>query len=300
MDPARALATLGGAARWDDLLKVGVTEWSLRRARETGAVIMLCRGTYALPATSPARVAAASLRGQVSCVSACAEWKLRQLDPPEAVHIAVPRGRHITGERLERLGLAEVHRGSGYVAGGSQLSLRDALDTSALCTTPLQQLVMVDAALESGRLAPAEIGLFRCGDAPRRTWLARTANAGAMSVSESVARASLEAAGFRARIQVRRRGVGDIDIAVGKRFFIEVDGFEEHSKWSQFSKDRRRDRQVSAERDWTLRYTYWDVVEDPRWFVYDVARIIRKPVQRRFEARIAWLTARPPTALNRI
>ena len=121
-----------------------------------------------------------------------------------------------------------------------------------------------------------------------------------MSVSETVARASLQAAGLRPRVQEPRPGVGAVDLAVGTRFLIEIDGFEEHSKWGQFTKDRRRDREVSAVRDWTLRYTYWDVVEDPRWFVYDVSRIVRIPVQKWFEARMVWLTTTPATALNRI
>ena len=159
---------------------------------------------------------------------------------------------------------------------------------------------MVDAALEGRLIRPSALRQFRCGPQDRRAWLANSANGGAMSVSETVARASLQAAGLRPRVQEPRPGVGAVDLAVGTRFLIEIDGFEEHSKWGQFTKDRRRDREVSAVRDWTLRYTYWDVVEDPRWFVYDVSRIVRIPVQKWFEARMVWLTTTPATALNRI
>lgn len=300
MDPAVALAKLGGSARWADLLAMDVTEWALGRAREAGRVVMPVRGAYALPNTDPASVAATVLRGQVTCVSACSRLGLRRLNPPQEIHIAIPGNRHIRDSRLEALHLPGVHRGEAWHAGRRVLTLAQALDTAALCTTPLEQLVMVDAALERGYLDHSELKYFTCGSEARRAWLMRLADGAIMSVSESVAHATLVAAGLHPRVQVGRRDVGTLDFAVGTRHFIEVDGFDEHSKWDQFTKDRRRDRAVAATRDWTLRYTYWDVVEDPRWFAHDVARILRVPVQRRFEARIAWLTARPSTALNRI
>jgi len=300
MDITAALARLGGAARWDELVGRGVTEWALSRARADGRVVSPVRGTYALPGADAAQVAAAALRGQITCVSACAHWRIRQLEPPQGVHIAVPDNRHVADHRLASLGLPGIHRGLPWSEGERVASLEQALDASALCTTPLQQLVMVDAALEARLVNRDAVSDFRCGTARRRRWLSHTANGGAMSVSESVARATLVAAGFQPGVQVPREGVGALDLAVGKRHFVEVDGFEEHSKWTQFSKDRRRDREVSAARDWTLRYTYWDVVEDPRWFARDVSRIIRVPVSPRFEARIVWLTALPSTALNRI
>jgi hypothetical protein len=300
MQAVEALSQMGGVARWHELQSSGVSARELRRATAAGHVIAPDRGTYALRHVPQAHVAAVALRGQVTCLTACAELKLRQLHPPEAIHIGIPANRHLKPRRLERLGLSDVHRGVMWVPGQRVVSIRDALDTSAMCATPLQQLVMLDAALEAGLIQHPELMFFRCGDAKRREWLRMNANGGAMSVSETVARAALVAAGLKPRVQVGRPGVGTLDLAVGKRFFIEVDGFEEHSKWGQFSKDRRRDREVSAARDWTLRYTYWDVVEDPMWFVHDVARIVRIPLHTRFEARMAWLMAKPATALNRI
>ena len=291
---------MGGVARWHELKHHGVSEWGLRCAKQAGRITSPDPGTYALPNAPSARVAAVALLGQVTCVTACSAWKLRQLDPPDAIHIAVPGNRHVAPGRLERLGLVGVHRGAMWLPDQRALSVRDALDTSAMCATPLQQLVMVDAALEAGLIQYPELLFFRCGRAKRREWLRRSANGGAMSVSETVARAALAAAGYKPRVQVRRPGIGILDLAVGKRFYIEVDGFEEHSKWGQFTKDRRRDREVSAGRDWTLRYTYWDAVEDPWWFVRDVSRIIREPIGKRFEARMAWLMATPDTALTRI
>ena len=300
MQPETALARLGGAARRIDVINAGVGPKVLRAARESGRVVVPVRGTYALPLASRETVAVAALRGQLCCVSACSTWGIRQLTEPKFPHIAVPPNRHLRPDRLAKLNIPDVHRGVAFVANTRTLPVREALDTAALCTTPLEQLVMVDAALESGLLEYPELAFFRCGTDARRKWLARTANGRAMSVSESVARVVLGAGGLRPRVQVSRAGVGALDLAVGTRHFVEIDGFKDHSKYPQFKKDRLRDREVSAARDWTLRYTYWDVVEDPRWFVRDVARIVRQPVHLRFEARMAWLTAAPQTTLNPI
>ena len=297
MDPERALRELGGAGRGEEVLAAGVGWPALRAATRGGIVLRPAYGTYAIPGTPQAIVAAASLRGQVSCVSACAWWGLRQISEPSAVHIAVPQTRSLQAGRVRALGLRGVHHTCSPDLAARVERVVTAVDHAAWCTTPLEQLVLLDSALEFGRIEPHQLSELVTGADARRAWLHANASRRSQSVSETVARAALSAAGLRPTEQVHHDGVGTVDLGVGRRYSIEIDGFEHHGTKSAFAEDRRRDRAMAAKRRWTLRYTYWDVVRDPRAFAMDVAEIVGVRIHARFNARMDWMMRRPPGAL---
>jgi hypothetical protein len=113
------------------------------------------------------------------------------------------------------------------------------------------------------------------------------------SPPETVARAVLDAAGLHPVAQEEHDGVGHIDLGVGGRHGIEIDGWDPHSTREAFAEDRRRDREMAAHGKWSLRFTYWGVMRDPRAFALDVARITGLSVDARFDSRMAWLMAVP-------
>lgn len=299
MDPQTALLDAGGAARRGVLLAAGVSKRALSAAVSDGSVVSPAPGTYALHNTEPGIVAATALRGQLACVSACEWWGLRRWHAPDAIHIAVPSSRHVQEDRLRALGLRGVHRLDPEVPSATVESVSEAIDHAALCNAPLEQLVIVDSALNTKRVSKAELAWLSSGTSKRRKWIVANANSGAASVPETVARAVLTAAGFMPEVQAGRPGVGRVDLQLRKRYVLEVDGWESHSSKEAFAEDRRRDREVAAARDWTLRFTYWDVMRDPLVFAAEVARIVRTPLSPRFAARMRWMTARPAGHLNR-
>jgi very-short-patch-repair endonuclease len=299
MDPRSALRTLGGAARRDAVIAAGVTGDDLRAALMRGEVMRPHFGTYALPGVPRDLVVAASMRGQLACVSACAWWGLKSIATPDAPHVLVPLDRHPRPERLSRLRLQGVHRDEAFVPGRNVQPIDIAIDHAAWCTTPLEQLVIVNSALYSRRIDPLEVPQFTKGSTRRLEWLRWHATGLTQSVPENVAFAALKAAGLNPRPQASRDRVGAVDFAVGARHVVEIDGYETHSEKAQFAEDRRRDREISAMRNWSLRYTYWDVMDDPLGFALDVARVIGRPAHNRLQARIRWMTTLPDGHLNR-
>jgi|GEM_PF-385156 len=299
VDPVRALDTCHGAARRDALFARGVTARALRNAVTSGKVILPVRGTYALPAAPADVVAAAALRGQVTCLSACERWGIPCLAHPKVPHIAVPADRHILDPRLDALRLPGVHRLTHCDLSTPIASAFDAIDAAAFCTSPLGQLVLIEGALDRNLMVLADLNRLTVGDARRLRWLRSNARLGAQSVSETVARMALVAGGMKPTIQVQRMRVGRVDMTVGTRHVVEIDGFAFHSSREAFREDRRRDREIAADGDWSLRFTYADVTEDPRKFVSEVARITGFRIHTRFDARMRWMLARPADHLNR-
>lgn len=299
MDPVRAIAELGGGARAVDILRRGVTWPELRAAVATGRVLRPALGTYVTPLLDRERTAAAALRGHVGCVSACGWWGVKSVRPPDALHLVFPTNRGVAHERIRPFGMLGVHREADYACDGLVECLDTAVDHAARCTRPIEQLVLVESAMKLGKLDPLAPSAFACGSDRRRAWLLQLAAPTSQSVPESVAKAVLDAAGFRPRAQDPHDGVGHVDLGVGVRHGVEVDGWDTHGTKEAFAEDRRRDREMAARKKWPLRYTYADVMRDPRAFGLDVSRVIGVPVDVRFDKRMQWLMGMPPGHLNR-
>jgi hypothetical protein len=299
VDPLVALVELGGGAHSDALFRMGVSWSDLRAAVGVGQVLRPSTGTYVLPQLDRARVAAAIVRGQLGCVSACQWWGVKSVAGPDAIHLVVPRDRHVKRARWGPLGVLGVHREVEHGGEGLIESLDLAVDHAARCTRPIEQLVIVESAMKQGKLDPNAAYEFRTGDAGRLAWLRRMASRSSHSVPESVARAVLDAAGLKPRPQDPHDGVGHIDLGIGSKHCVEIDGWDTHGNKVAFAEDRRRDRELAALKKWPLRYTYPDVMTDPRAFGLDVARVIGVQVSAKFDERMRWLMAVPAGHLNR-
>lgn len=92
--------------------------------------------------------------------------------------------------------------------------------------------------------------------------------------TESLARYRLQSKQVKVRSQVSIPGVGRVDLLVGNRSIIEVDGEEFHHSSEQFHRDRERDMEALRLGYLTLRLTYRHVVHDwthrrrPSWRSY--------------------------------
>lgn len=261
-----ALAASGGTARWLDLVAAGVPGPALTRAVAKGRVDRPHRGCYALPGTPRATVLATVFRGQLSCVTWAASVGLPVEVRPTLVHLAVPESRGLGLARLRPDAEVVLHR----VGVWPQEFRWTHLDVASLCTTPIQQLALVDAALARGELTRADLATFRYGDQRRRRWLVRAADARAQSLGETYLRVALREAGLRVVPQARIGSVGAVDLLVEDGLVVEVDGFAYHSDSSAFAADRIRDRDLALAGFVTARFTHAEVVESLPEVVGDV------------------------------
>jgi len=285
----RALDEAGGAARRSDLLRAGVPERSMARAVKEERVLAVGHGTYALPWAAREVALATLFRAQIGCVSACDHWGLPLWGRHNSTHLVVPR--HRSASRRDPGELAEVtlHRTSWPLPGSVWVPVTSAIDQAAWCTTPVEQLVLVDAALHSQLLLPGDVAHFGAGTARRRAWLRRMASSAAESPLETVARAGLAAAGMAVQEQVVVRGVGRVDFVVEDAVAVEVDGWEYHQGREAFERDRARDRGMLARGKPVMRFTSHEVRGDLAAVARQVAQIVGKEPRRDLDRRLAWM-----------
>ncbi len=255
MDPLRALDEAGGAARFSELRRAGVSEHAIRRAVASDQVLAVGFGTFALP-WAPREVALASLfRAQIGCVTACDHWDLPLWGTHHGTHLVVPRHRSASRRDPHELAEAVLHRSSMPMGADPWAPAASAIDQAAWCTSPLEQLVILDAALQRRLLLPRDVGHFGAGTARRRAWLRRMASGVAESPLETVARVGFVTAGLAVSEQVVVRGVGRVDFVVEEAVAVEVDGWEFHQSRDAFERDRARDRALLAGGMPVLRFT---------------------------------------------
>ncbi|HEU4330110.1 MAG TPA: hypothetical protein VFR40_03275, partial [Lapillicoccus sp.] len=99
-DSVLVLTRLGGVATWRALRR-GSSWREIRQALDTGGVVRVNRGRYALPLADEARVAGARLTGTVSHTSAAVHWGWAVARTPAEPHVTVSPRRHIAAARRE-------------------------------------------------------------------------------------------------------------------------------------------------------------------------------------------------------
>ncbi len=272
MDVVEVLNRLGGFATAQQLVEL-TSRARVRRACEHGEIVRLTRGSYALPTADHALSAAAALSGVVSHLSAAAYWGWAVKTPPTQPDVTVPAKRRVTADRrngvtLHWRDLSPIDR-----AGPVTSPLRTVLD----CARDLpfdEALAVADSALRSGRLS--RDGLMTAAEtAPSRgrqrcLRVARHADARAANPFESVLRAlAHDVAGLDLVPQVEL----DLDVLrcrpdlVDRRRKVvaEAESWEFHGHRSALRKDCRR-YTVLALHGWlVLRFSWEDVMFQPRF-----------------------------------
>jgi len=288
VDVVRALDDLGGAAHRTELFRAGVPERALRRSAVEGRIKRVGHGTYALPWAPPEAALAALFRAHIGCVSACKHWGLPIWEDHDRPHLVVPRHRSFSRRDQRECSQVEVHYTSAPMPAGTWVPVAQAIDQAGWCTSPVGQLVLVDAALHAGVLFPGDLAHFEVRAARRRSWLRRNASDRAESPLETVARLAFVTAGFAVREQVTMPGVGRVDFVVEDTVVVEVDGWEFHRDRSAFEHDRARDRLSLARGMPVMRFTARELRADPYAVVRQVADVCGRAVRRDTERRLAW------------
>lgn len=196
----------------------------------------------------PDLVAAVRAGGAVSCVSALRLRGAWTIDDG-ALHIRMRRGTTPTaGRGLRR------HWGDRPVLEPMDLA-RDGARCVARCLPFEQAVVAIDSALHLGLITLAEL---REGADVRMLRLIGLLDPRSESGLESLARVRLRRLRVRVRPQVRIPGVGRVDLLIGDRLILELDGEGFHD----FERDRSRDRRAAVLKYLTVRASYRQVMND--------------------------------------
>ncbi len=262
------LASWGGPATTAQLARAGFSRHRVAKAIDSGVVVRIRRGSYALPQDAGIYRSARELAGLLTCISAAPTYGLWILRPDRRLHLCVGhrptppgsvahgRSRHPRHPRLPVAGLADV------------------LIHAVHCLPELEALVMVQCAVGRGDISLAFL----------RAKLAGNRNARARSVldlviprADSLLEVLANTVFLRAGLHVRRHvqipGVGEVDFLVEGCLVVETDG-ETHLEPRQVKKDRKRNNATVVGGYLLLRFGYDDVVHHPARMVSEVKAVL--------------------------
>lgn len=270
------ISTLGGLAATFELRRRGWSKYHLGQAVAEGTIIRVRQGWYTNPEELAANIGAARVGGTVTCVSAAAQFGL-WVRPASGIHVSVvPNSARLrrADDKTKRLSAypdaASVVHWSTRHAPSSRFvaSARQVVRDMAWCQSPERVVAAVDSAIRANLLS-LDDWLADVASLPGRLRrLLVRVDPAAESWLESVLRFRLSMLGFSVRTQVHIAGVGRVDMILGSRLVIELDGWEFHRDRSAFEEDRRRDAQLVARGYLVLRFTFrqltrsWPSVRD--------------------------------------
>lgn len=259
MDPLTFLAGTGGIAHREAALSAGCRIPDLRRAARSGAVTVLRRQWLVTPAAPPELRAAAAAGGRLACVSVARRrgWWLPDLPPALHLHVS-PHAA--AGDRPPDA----VAHWSVPVAPAARFSLEesveDALRHVARCLPREEALVVWESAIRIEGLSLEAIRAVR--------WRAQDAQECAERVQglsdsglETLVVVRLSHWGVPVRQQVVLAG-HRVDILIGERLVVQIDGYAHHSSAAQRGRDVAHDAELRLRGYTVIRVTYAQIVYD--------------------------------------
>lgn len=298
MDAATACRARGGIATARDLTGADVTRRQLAAAVAAGSVIRLHAGLYGAPGTDLRLLHAARHGGRLACTDAL-RWHGVWVLPDSRLHVVLPRDGHPTPHECQDVVVR--HWGSLGATTAWVVPVFTALEQLGRCGTEEGFVVAVESALSRRSLSRGEVGDLRARLPVSRRTVLDFAGHRAESGLETLTRWRLQRRGIPSRQQVQLPLVGRVDLVIGDRLIVELDGREHHSSETAFSVDRRRDAAGAAQGFHTLRFSYaqvmhdWDSVEAAILTVVD-SGLHETAAGRRARAafRTDSMTRRPP------
>lgn len=226
------------AAQMTDVFKrsqLDVSDSQLRRLVASGRLERVCTGWYARPGANPDVVAARRFGGELTAHSLL---RTRGVWTPHSsqLHVRVepnaPGRRRAPGVRLYFLPKPVT----------AEEELLTAVWALALCSPLADVVIVLDSILERGLLDREVIERF-AETHPILLKAAGLMTGLSQSGGETLVRLCLVSHQVKFTLQVPIDGVGRVDILVGDRLVIEVDG-REHHLGDRFTADRVRDREL--------------------------------------------------------
>lgn len=255
MDVADWVRTNGGVVHRRDAERNGFTAYRLGIALRSGRLRALGRHWVAHPSADRLLILAATLGGRIACVAAARILGLWTLDV-DRPHIWVPPNSVVGARddlRLHRsIPLAPVRR-TALVE-----SVVDVLGHVATCLPFESGLVIWESALKQRVILPSAIAGIRWRSVVAQH-LAATAGLLSDSGLETMVVERLRALGLTVTQQAPLLG-HRVDVLVGHRLVIQVDGFEHDSSAADRARDNRHDARLRAAGFRVIRIGYAEIV----------------------------------------
>lgn len=263
MDPAEALAHLGGVSDRSSLLRL-TTRHELEEAVDARVISHTGRDSYALPSISKALKLAHASRGVLCLTSAAIALGWATKSEPARPQICYPKDRRLsTGWRRQ----VESHWAD-----------LDPAEVDGLCTGPGKTLEMCGRTLPFDEALAIADSALRHGEHAALAALANATGRGAGRLKRVVAAASplaanpfesvlraiaAEVPGLELRPQVRVRHYRPdlVDDALG--IIAEADSFEWHGSRSALHRDATRYNDLTTSGWLVLRFSWEQVMHDP-------------------------------------
>ncbi len=276
------LADNGGFARKSFLLKAGATEAQIKSAFQAGWIFRVRHGWYALPGRIREVEEAMRVGGILAASTAVSSYGVWTVGSRE-LHVSVrwnscrlraPMDCHRRLSADTDSGV-KIHwdQSQQHPAGGVfRVPLAEAILQLYRNRGEDEAVAAIDSALNKRLISLPQLSSAGVPDA-----LLTLADPRAESGIESMTRIRLGRVGIRSQSQVEVLGIGRVDLVVGDRLVLELDGQEYHSGPVAFAADRDRDAKLAALGFVVLRFSYWQVVHD--WAAVEAA--IRSMVDAR-------------------
>lgn len=263
-EPGEMCATNPAIWTYAELRRSGLSRRRLTAMTDASRIVSVRRGVYAGGACGP-RATAAKHGGGLACVSAARHIGLWVLDESDAVHVWLGRRRH----RHPHEGCRCVEHRDGMGAAFGAPSVPRVLRQILRCRGLEEFFVVLESALAQRRITDAGMDWLRgsTNDAAREAMDFARSDAG--SGLESLVRWRLRSKGLSVRTQVGIVSVGRVDLVIGERLIVEVDGDGNHSAPEHRHRDLVRDAHAAIWGYVSLRFDYAMVVHD--WETVELA-----------------------------
>jgi very-short-patch-repair endonuclease len=261
----------GGIASRASLLAAGCTDRQIRSAIAARRLQRVRPGWFTDGTAPPDVVRALRAGGWLSCVSALTVQGVWTM--PHGLHLAMRRG--LARPRGDfRIHWVDRPTPRPYPMDAPAPALRLAVG----CLDQRAAVVALDSVLNR-RLMSADAVHRLLAESPRGRRLSRLVDV-SESGTETLARLALRRLRIAVRTQVTIAGVGRVDLLVGDRLVLEIDGRQWHDRESTFESDRARDRALVALGYLVMRASYAQVMHEWPVIERQLLTIVRRGAHR--------------------
>ena len=284
MHPTEILRRLGGVASWSTLVRQ-TSDRELRRLVDSGDILQVARGRYALPEVVEALTISHALTSTLSLRSAALHhgWEVARMPPVPDVTVA--RKRHLSPAQRRQATFRYIDLPSDDVVDGVTTPRRTLLDCLRFLPAD-EALAIADSALRHGSVTSESLtslaGEAHGKGARQAREIAARARSGAANPFESVLR---HLAGLVDGLEVvtqvtinddrgaflARPDLVDRELCI----VIEADSFAFHSSRAALRRDCRRYTALTVHGWLVLWFTWEDVMHRPGYVTATIARALR-------------------------
>lgn len=266
----RTIRAGGGVVPDNALARAGIGRGMLAEAVARGVVVPVRRGWHGVPDAPTALVQAVRVGGSLTGASVARLHGLWLFDDGR-LHVRVPGNASRLRSPLDRsVPLDESHDVCVHYrerpGGPHDLPARDSLPRALAemftCGSTLSAMIAVDSALNLGELSTTGRAELRSLVPASKRGLVDAADPGCDSGLETIARMLPRSKRLAHRTQAFIPGVGHVDLLIGDRLVVELDGAGFHMEKADFAEDRRRGYELVLRGYLVVRLTYDMVVHE--------------------------------------